>query len=179
MEQSSGTHGTPHAAGMLDRVVMRKIADLTPYAGNARTHSPEQIAQIARSIREFGFVNPVLVDADSGIIAGHGRVLAAASIDLDEVPTLDVGWLTPAQRRAYILADNQLALNAGWDEQLLQTEIGALNLDGFDLGVIGFDDDTLARMLEAVPQFEPVAESEQGRLDEKTMHVCPNCGHEF
>jgi len=164
---------------MLDRVVMRRIADLSPYIANARTHSPEQVAQIARSISEFGFVNPVLVDADGGIIAGHGRVLAAASLDLEEVPTLDVGWLTPAQRRAYILADNQLALNAGWDEELLRSEVNALNVEGFDLGVMGFDENTLARMLEVMPEFEPAGEGEQGRLDEKSKHVCPQCGHEF
>lgn len=179
MEHATGTPGTPASARALDRVVMRRIAALSPYVANARTHSPEQIAQIARSIREFGFVNPVLVDRDGGIIAGHGRVLAAASLDLEEVPTLDVGWLTPAQRRAYVLADNQLALNAGWDEQLLRAEVNALNVEGFDLGVMGFDDDTLARMLEVVPDFAPATQDDQSRLDEKAKHVCPNCGHEF
>lgn len=179
MKRPAVTDETPSATRMFDRVVMRRADALMPYAANARTHSPEQVAQIARSIEEFGFVNPVLVDSDGGIIAGHGRVLAAQSLDMAEVPTLDVHWLTPAQRRAYVLADNQLALNAGWDEQLLRTELGALNLDGFDLGVIGFDEDTLARMLEGVPQFEPSSQDEQSRLDEKAKHVCPSCGHEF
>jgi ParB family chromosome partitioning protein len=179
MKRPAVTAETPSAARAFERVVMRRTDDLTPYALNARTHSPEQVAQIARSIEEFGFVNPVLVDSDGGIIAGHGRVLAAQSLDMAEVPTLDVHWLTPAQRRAYVLADNQLALNAGWDEQLLRTELGALNLGGFDLAVIGFDADTLARMLEEVPDFQPASQGEQGRLDEKTKHVCPSCGHEF
>lgn len=136
----------------LDRIVMRRIDGLVPYASNARTHSPQQIEQIARSIREFGFVNPVLVDSEGGIIAGHGRVLAARSLGMQEVPTIDVHWLTPAQRRAYILADNQLALNAGWDEALLAQELGSLREIGFDLTLLGFADERLDDMLTAVSQ---------------------------
>ena len=127
---------------------MRAVADLSPYIANARTHSPEQVEQIARSIVEFGFVNPVLVDSDGGIIAGHGRVLAAESLGMREVPTLDVHWLTPAQRRAYVLADNQLALNAGWDEAMLRTELASLDQLGFDLPILGFSDDDLTRLLD-------------------------------
>ena len=149
------TGATPVAARVLDRVVMRRVGDLVPYAANARTHSPEQVEQIARSIREFGFVNPVLVDSDSGIIAGHGRVLAAQVLGLTEVPTLDVHWLTPEQRRAYILADNQIALNAGWDDALLQQELGALREIGFDLTVLGFADERLDDLLTSVQQPPP------------------------
>lgn len=120
---------------------------LVPYARNARTHSPAQVAQIAASIREFGFTNPVLIDAAGGIVAGHGRVMAAKSLGVGSVPCLRVDWLTEAQRRAYVLADNQLALQAGWDDELLAGELRALQEDGFDLALTGFDADDLAELL--------------------------------
>lgn len=123
------------------------VASLIPYARNARTHSDEQVAQIAASIREFGFINPVVIDGTSGIVAGHGRVLAARKLGMAEVPTIEVAHLTPAQRRAYILADNKLALNAGWDSDLLKVELTDLGGDGFDLSVIGFSSDELAALL--------------------------------
>lgn len=128
-------------------LVQRKIADLVPYAGNSRTHSPEQVAQIAASITEFGFTNPVLVDGQGGIIAGHGRVLAAQSLGLDTVPVLVLDHLSEAQRRAYVIADNKLALNAGWDEDALRSEIEALSATGFDLELLAFDDAELAALL--------------------------------
>ncbi len=115
------------------------IDALVPYARNARTHSPQQVAQIAASIREFGFTNPVLIDAEGGIVAGHGRVMAAKSLGVGSVPCLRVDWLTDAQRRAYVLADNQLALQAGWDDELLAGELRALQAEGFDLALTGFD----------------------------------------
>lgn len=124
-----------------------KVADLIPYARNARTHSDEQVAQIAASIREFGFINPVIVDGQKGIVAGHGRVMAARKLGLADVPTLEVGHLTEAQRKAYVLADNKLALNAGWDNDLLKVELAELNTDGFDLSLIGFSTDELAKLL--------------------------------
>jgi DNA modification methylase len=120
---------------------------LTPYINNARTHSDAQVAQIAASIREFGWTNPVLVDAEAGIIAGHGRVLAARKLGLTEVPTIEIGHLTPAQRRAYVIADNKLAENAGWDSDLLKLELGALNDEGFDLSLIGFGLEELEKLL--------------------------------
>ena len=123
------------------------VADLIPYARNARTHSDEQVAQIAASIREFGFINPVIVDGDRGIIAGHGRVLAARKLKLKEVPAIEVSGLTDAQKRAYILADNKLALNAGWDTDLLKVELSELQTDGFDIDLIGFNADELAKLL--------------------------------
>lgn len=116
----------------------RPVAGLIPYARNSRTHSDAQVAQIAASIREFGFTNPVLVDGENGIIAGHGRVLAARKLDMPEVPCIELGHLSPAQRRAYIIADNKMALNAGWDDELLAIELGELQDDGFDLGLTGF-----------------------------------------
>jgi DNA modification methylase len=130
-----------------EKIEPMPVEALVPYARNARTHSPEQVAQIAASIQEFGFTNPVLIDADNGIVAGHGRVLAAKSIGMGSVPTLRVDWLTDAQRRAYVLADNQLALNAGWDERLLELELRDLHAEGYDLDVIGFNADDLAEWL--------------------------------
>ncbi len=124
-----------------------RVRDLIPYARNARTHSEDQVAQIAASIREFGFTNPVLTDGENGIIAGHGRVLAARKLGLAEVPVIELAHLTPAQRRAYVLADNKLALNAGWDEDLLRLELAELQDLGFDLGLTGFDADEIAGFL--------------------------------
>src|SRR5450631_1361574 len=109
------------------------LASLIPYARNARTHSDAQVAQIAASIAEFGFTNPVLVDGEHGVIAGHGRLLAARKLGLTEVPTIELSHLTPAQKRAYILADNRLALSAGWDADMLRVEFSDLNAEGFDL----------------------------------------------
>jgi DNA modification methylase len=124
-----------------------RVADLVPYARNARTHSPAQVAQIAASIREFGFTNPVLFDGERGIIAGHGRVMAARQLGLIEVPTIELSHLTPTQRRAYVLADNGLALSAGWDNEMLRLELGELNSEGFDLALTGFGEDELAGFL--------------------------------
>ena len=124
-----------------------KTSGLTPYAKNSRTHSDEQVQQIASSIQEFGFTNPVLVDSEGGIVAGHGRVLAAGLLGMEYVPTIDIGWLTDTQRRAYVIADNQLALNAGWDESILKLEIGELGDLGFDTELLGFDADFLDDLL--------------------------------
>jgi DNA modification methylase len=121
------------------QITQRKTADLIPYVNNARTHSEQQVLQIAASIKEFGFNSPVLVDGDNGIIAGHGRVMAAKKLGLDEVPTIELKHLTKTQKKAYILADNRLALNSGWDNDLLALELGELSDDGFDLDLLGFD----------------------------------------
>ncbi len=128
-------------------LTQRPIADLVPYARNSRTHSETQIAQIAASITEFGFTSPVLVDAGGGIIAGHGRVLAAQSLGLETVPVLVLDHLSEAQRRAYVIADNKLALNAGWDDDALRAEIEELARGGYGLDVIGFDTDELEALL--------------------------------
>jgi ParB-like chromosome segregation protein Spo0J len=119
------------------------VADLIPYARNSRTHSDEQIVQIAASITEFGFTNPVLVGADNDIIAGHGRVLAARRLGIDEVPCIRLGHLSEAQKRAYVLADNQLALKSGWDDGKLLSELQAVMESGIDLDSIGFTDEDL------------------------------------
>ena len=114
-------------------------ASLIPYVRNARTHSPAQVDKIAASIREFGFLNPIITDGQSGIVAGHGRVMAAQKLGLDTLPTIDAAHLTEAQRRAYVLADNRTALDAGWDNDLLKIELQDLEAEGFDLSLTGFD----------------------------------------
>lgn len=124
------------------------IGELIPYAMNSRTHSDEQVAQIAASIREFGWTNPVLVDEHKGIIAGHGRVLAARKLGIERVPCIELAHMTEAQKRAYVIADNKLALNAGWDDEVLALELKALQDDGFDLELTGFDDAELSKLLE-------------------------------
>lgn len=123
------------------------VEQLIPYANNSRTHSDAQVAQIAASIREYGFNNPVLIDESGSIIAGHGRVLAARKLQLTEVPTIRLSHLTDVQKRAYVIVDNQLALNAGWDEQLLSMEIQHLSEMGHELALLGFDPENTASLL--------------------------------
>lgn len=129
------------------KVVYRAVSELIPYARNARTHSDEQVARIAASIKEFGWTNPILIDGSKGIIAGHGRVLAARKLGLEKVPTIELSGLTEAQKRAYILADNRLALDAGWDEELLKLEFAELEKEGFELSKTGFSDEEIREMM--------------------------------
>jgi DNA modification methylase len=147
---------------MATQIELWPIDRLIPFARNPRTHSDAQIAQIAASIAEFGFNNPILVDTKAGIIAGHGRLLAARKLQLTEVPVIVLDHLTEAQKRAYIIADNQLALNAGWDEALLAAELAALQQEDFDLGLIGFEDEDLARLLAG-------QEAGEGQTDEDAV----------
>ena len=121
-----------------------KIKELQGYEFNTRTHSDEQVDQLVASIGEFGFTNPLLIDGERQIIAGHGRLAAATKIGMEDVPCIVLDHLTEAQRRAYVIADNKLALNAGWDDDLLKLELSALDQIGFDLSVVGFDDDELS-----------------------------------
>ena len=123
------------------------VERLVPYERNARTHSAEQVAQIAASIREFGFTNPILVDGKDGIIAGHGRLMAAKDLGLSEVPVVVLDHLTEAQKRAYVLADNKLALNAGWDVDMLTAEMEGLQAAEFDLSLLGWSVDELSGLL--------------------------------
>jgi len=148
---------------MAQRIELWPLSRLKPYERNARTHSADQVAQIAASIVEFGFTNPLLVDSSDGIIAGHGRLQAAQELGLSTVPVVVLDHLSDRQRRAYILADNQLALNAGWDLELLRTELQDLVADDFDLSVIGFSDEELSDLL---PEIEELAPEEQGDPDE-------------
>lgn len=137
------------------------IEALIPYARNSRTHSEAQIAQIAASIKEFGFTNPVLIDKDGGIIAGHGRVMAARQMGIPRVPCIRLAHLTESQRRAYVIADNRLALNAGWDEEMLAREMRDLIDGGYDVGLTGFESkeiDALLAGLDATPEGETDAD---------------------
>jgi DNA modification methylase len=129
-----------------DNVERRAIASLVPYARNARTHSEEQVAQIAASMREWGWTNPVLVDEEGTIIAGHGRIQAAQKLGLTEAPVMVARGWSESQKKAYVLADNQLALNAGWDVEKLAVELGDLSGAGFDLNLLGFSDAELAKL---------------------------------
>src|SRR5215203_4485042 len=125
-------------AGLNLAVEHRLLDQLTPYARNARTHSPAQVEQICASIQAFGWTNPILVDGENGIIAGHGRLLAAKELGLASVPVIELAGLSEAEKRAYLLADNKLALNAGWDEALLAAEVADLDALGVDLSLAGF-----------------------------------------
>lgn len=126
-----------------------------PYERNARTHSNGQIEQIMASIKEFGFTNPILASADGGVLAGHGRLAAAIALGLPTAPVVVLDHLTATQRRAYILADNRLALNAGWDDDILRDEIIGLDLENFDLDLLGFDEDEIADLLDPSPDAPP------------------------
>ena len=146
---------------------------------NSRTHSAEQVAQIAASIREFGWTNPVLIDGENGIIAGHGRVLAAHKLGETQVPTIELSHMSDIQKRAYIIADNKLALNAGWDSEMLALEIQDLKDVGYSLDITGFSADELTEVMfgklidsKSPDNFKEVDETDMG-------HKCPRCGFEF
>lgn len=141
------------------------IKDLIPYVNNSRTHSDEQVAQIASSIKEFGFTNPVLIDEQGGLIAGHGRVMAAKKLNLTEVPSIVLSGLTEAQKKAYIIADNQLPLNAGWDLDTLKLELETLQELDFDIDLLGFDDEFLNGLLDV--------QMEEGLTDEDAVPELP------
>jgi hypothetical protein len=149
----------------IPRYKMAMVSSLIPCARNSRTHSDEQVAKIAASIREFGFLNPVIVDGDNGIIAGHGRIMAAQKLGLVEVPTVEASHLSDAQRRAYVIADNRLALDAGWDDEMLRVEFGDLEAEGFDLTLTGFTLDEIDAL-----QIEEV---EEGLTDEDAVPEVP------
>ena len=125
------------------QIKYKTLDDLIPYVGNSRTHSDEQVAQIASSIKEFGWTNPVLLDGDNGVIAGHGRILAARKLGQTEIPTIELSHLSNAQKKAYVIADNKLALNAGWNEAVLLAEFEGLKDAGFDLSLTGFSEDEI------------------------------------
>jgi ParB-like chromosome segregation protein Spo0J len=155
----------------------RSLGSLIPYSRNPRTHSEEQIAQIAASIREFGFTNPVLIDGDCGVVAGHGRLVAAKELGLEKVPCIDLSHLTEEQKRAYIIADNKLALNAGWNEDLLRMELTELKELGANIELTGFDPMELADiMLGKDVEFK---EYDESAADDVQMATCPKCGHTF
>ena len=150
----------------------RKSGDLIPYINNSRTHSDNQVQQVASSIKEFGFTNPILIDEGDGIIAGHGRLMAAQKLGLDEVPTITLEGLTEAQRKAYVIADNQLAMNAGWDFEALRIEVDRLSELDVDIDLLGFDDDFLNDLLfdsNSESIFPDLASGEKEPYQKKTF----------
>ena len=162
----------PDIATKLPAYKLVRTDELVPYARNARTHSPAQISKIVASIREFGFTNPVLTDGKRGIIAGHGRVLAAEVLGMDVLPTIELRHLNAAQKRAYILADNRLALDAGWDTELLALELGELRDSGFDSGLTGFDEIEIGELLGDTTE----GAASSGSAGAEKPSVCPECG---
>ena len=163
------------------KITNKKVTELIPYVNNSRTHSDEQVAQIAASIKEFGWTNPILLDGSNGIIAGHGRLLAARKLGQTEVPTIELSDLTETQKKAYIIADNRLALSAGWDNEMLTLELNDLLADGFALEMLGFDPVEMQLLIDGGPDFEPATEDEQGKLDQLDPKwiAFPHCGKEF
>lgn len=161
-------------------VKYRKVEDLIPYVNNSRKHSDEQVAQISASIKEFGWTNPILIDGTNSIIAGHGRLMAARKLKMDEVPTIELDHLTDTQRKALVIADNKLALNADWDTQILSLELSELQDIGFDLDILGFSAEDI-KTFTAEINFDAGTEEDQGKLDqlEPKWICCPNCGKEF
>ena len=175
MTKKKSEINTPVAIEMLD------ILTLIAYSNNPRTHTDTQIDKLAASIKEFGFTNPILITDDNVIIAGHGRLLAAQKIGMLEAPCIRLSHLTDAQRRAYIIADNRLALDAGWDTEVLQAELQRLQEEPltFDLKLTGFDDDQLEKFLKGdtgLDLDDPSVTPKQA--DVETYH-CPKCGFEF
>jgi hypothetical protein len=166
-------------AARFPRYRMVKTDELVPYENNPRTHSDEQVAKIVRSIREFGFTNPILTDGDAGVIAGHGRLLAALQLGLETVPTIELQHLTAAQRKAYVIADNRLAEDAGWDDDLLRLEMGSLKEMDFNLDLTGFDPLEVEKLFASDPdaEHEPEGLPAEGTLEGKVR--CPGCGYEF
>lgn len=164
---------------------LRDVDDLIPYARNARTHSPEQVQKLAGSIKEFGFLNPVVISEDGGILAGHGRVMAAQKLGIKQVPCVIESHLNEAQKKAYILADNRLALDAGWDEELLRLELEELSDQAYDLSNIGFNKDELDSYLtdysptQNLSDFLGTLVPGEPPSKKKQTITCPECGHVF
>lgn len=159
----------PKIPGMASRIEVWPVKKLRPYARNARTHSDEQISQIAASILYHGMVSPLLVDTEAGIIAGHGRLEAAKLIGMKEVPVIVLDHMTEEQKRSYIIADNKLAENAGWDKNILVQELETLIAEGFDVGIAGFSEDEIASLLSEIEDeisdgFD--SDDEEGEIEE-------------
>ena len=161
-------------------IVYKKINELKPYENNSRTHDESQIKQICESIKEYGWTNPVLIDEKGMIIAGHGRVLGAQKLGIKEVPCIVLSGLTEAQKKAYVIADNKMALNAGWDFNLLSLELENLKELDFDLELTGFSADEIDGLLSTNEDIENNDYEEQDLKENNTqLHKCPECGCEF
>ena len=161
---------------------MEVVEKLIPYARNARTHSELQIAQIAASIQEFGFLSPIIIAKDNTILCGHGRFYAAQKLGLKQVPCIKEEYLTEAQRRAYILADNRIGLNAGWDNELLKVEIADLQGVDFNVELTGFNDKEIVELFSVDVEGRPAENKEYDEEefgDEEFEHECPRCGFRF
>ena len=154
----------------------RNVADLIPYVNNSRVHSDEQVLQICSSIREFGFTNPVLIDEDNGVVAGHGRLMAAKKLGLEKVPCIILAGLSEAQKKAYVIADNQLSLTSSWNMEVLALEVEALQAEDFDLNILGFSDEELNNLVISFDADEvPPPELASGEKDTPApMHVYPH-----
>lgn len=163
------------------------LSDIRGYERNARTHSVDQVAQIVDSIQQFGFTNPVLIDENGELIAGHGRKQAASTIGMSEIPAIRLTGLSDEKKRALRISDNQIALNAGWDLELLSEEVQALDLDGFDIDVLGFDDEFLADLIDGNISAIEYGDDDESPLDKSdnqsdgvdTDYRCPSCGYEW
>ena len=162
------------------QIIQRNVLELIPYVNNSRTHSDEQVIQIASSIKEFGFTNPILTDGENGIIAGHGRLMAAKKLGLKEVPTIELSHLSEAQKKAYIIADNKIALNSGWDDAMLALEFAELEALDFDLELTGFGVLEMANIFDDGVRGEPESSTKEIDTDDYTLGcTCPKCGFEF
>ncbi|UYM16208.1 ParB/Srx family N-terminal domain-containing protein [Endozoicomonas euniceicola] len=160
------------------KMVERKVSDLIPYVNNSRIHDESQVIQICSSIKEFGFTNPVLIDEENGIIAGHGRLMAAKKLDLKTIPCLVLAGLSEAQKKAYVIADNQIALNSSWDMDKLSLELEGLQAEDFDLDLIGFSEDFMVSLFDEPEPAPPPSDFKE--VNEKELeHTCPKCGYEF
>ena len=159
------------------KINYRETGELIPYVNNSRTHSEQQVQQVASSIKEFGFTNPILIDEQDGIIAGHGRLLAAQKLKLDEVPTITLEGLTEAQRKAYVIADNKLAMNADWDYEALKLEMLDIG-DDIDLSLLGFDDDELSAIIDGLEETKPELEEEDYKEVFNIIVTCKDENHQ-
>ncbi|MDC0003793.1 site-specific DNA-methyltransferase [Porticoccaceae bacterium] len=153
------------------KIKYRPVNDLVPYDRNSRTHSDSQVEQVAKSIEEFGFTNPILIGDDNVVIAGHGRLMAAKTLGMDKVPTIELSHLSEEQRRAYVIADNRLAEESGWDEELLALELGALESSEYDLSLLGFNDKELADLVSSTPLPGLVDDDDAPEVEEKEVSV--------
>ena len=153
----------------MESIEWKQTGELIPYSNNSRTHSEKQVQQVAASIKEFGFTNPILIDEDNGIIAGHGRLQAAQLLGMDTVPTIALEGFTEAQRKAYIIADNQMALNSGWDIDQLRVEVERLSELDFDIGLLGFENDALDKLLDIDAELPELPDGDRDPFQQKTF----------
>ena len=155
------------------------INKIIPYEDNPRVHSDIQIEQISKSIKEFGFTVPILIDENANVIAGHGRLEASKSLELKEVPTITIGNLTEKQKKAYIIADNQLTLNSNWNEDLLKSQLSFLTENNFDLNLLGFEDAQLDNYFKEIEEIDLTDDFKEFDEEIETQHQCPKCGFKW